>query len=147
MKKHLFNYFFIIAVISMTISVAISANLITITNTVIRKDPGGIPLSCPDTGQGCIVTVKTPVAQSFTITYNSQSGQYTLNSNVGSLEATVLREGPYTFDQLDRYLVFPTGSEIEITACSVYPELVGHHVSLEGISTNSAGDYTVQFTL
>lgn len=80
------------------------------------------------------------------ITINPSGPGYILTGNIGTLEGEVIRNGnPETFNSTDKIITFPSGTSIQITECSDYPSLVNQIVPVGGITTDSSGNFTVQF--
>ncbi len=121
-------------------------NIMTV--SVVRKDPGGpgVPSDCPDQGTGCTLSREVEIENIAIITSNPIGPGYILTGNIGTLEGEVIRSGnPETFNSTDKIITFPSGTSFQITECSEYPSLVNQIVPVGGITTNSSGNFTVQF--
>lgn len=120
----------------------------TTTVTVVRKDPGGpgAPSDCPDQGSGCTLSREVEIENAAIITSNPIGPGYILTGNIGTLEGEVIRSGnPVTFNSTDKIITFPSGTNIQITVCTEYPSLVNQVIPVGGITTDSSGNFTVQF--
>lgn len=113
----------------------------TVTNTVIRKDPGGTPYHCPDGGTGCTVTTTTTTTNLITPNPGPGGGWVYTGTLTGS-GSVVRSEVPVDFSLSDLTYTFPSGTFVQILSSS-YPSLVGKIVNLSGVTSNSAGEFTV----
>jgi hypothetical protein len=106
---------------------------------------GGGSETAPCLGEGSSCKIKVIYCSLVGAVEPATGGGYTLFSNITSLDfATVGISPPQESAGSSSNFLFKNGDAwVTITNCSAYPQLNGVSVNMNGVSTNSSGDFAV----